>query len=107
MKLSTLQKFILNLSYGSKKTSRQVFNKFYNSQNNAPKGEDKVKIITKSLERLIDKGLMVGFGERTKYKWYIKEVRLTASGRRLAKKMMGEQAKLPFKIQKAKAKIQK
>jgi len=105
MKLSALQKFILNQSYGGKNVNRRVFDKFYNGQINAPKGEDKVKIITKSLERLIKKGLMVGFGELTKHKWYIKEVNLTAFGRRVAKKMMGEQVKLPLIIQNSKVKI--
>ncbi|MBU1131006.1 hypothetical protein KJ840_02635 [Patescibacteria group bacterium] len=98
MKLSALQKFILGQAYGKeKRINRSRFYRFYNGRQKPPKGEDKVKIVTKSIERLIDKGLMVGFGQRTKYKWYIKDVQLTAPGRRLAKKMMGEQTQLPFK----------
>ncbi len=99
MRFSTLQKYILHQSYGAeKKVSRSQFYKFYNGRQKPPKGEDKVKILTKSLERLINKGLLVGFGERTKHKWYIKEVQLSASGRRAAKKLLGEQVRLPFKL---------
>jgi len=98
MKFSALQKFLLTQSYNhKKKIDRKIFNKFYNQQAKPPKGEGRVKIITRSLERLIDKGLMVGFGERTKHKWFISEVKLTAIGRRQAKKLLGEQRKLPFK----------
>lgn len=95
MKLSSLQKFILVQSYGrEKKISRGVFNRYYGS---VLKGEDNiVKVISKSIERLIDKGLMVGFGEKTRDKWYIKEVQLTPAGRQLAKKLLGVQTKLPF-----------
>ena len=95
MPISALQKFILIQSYGrEKKISRQIFNRYYKSVANGD--ENIIKAITKSLERLIDKGLMVGYGERTKEKWYISEVQLTPSGRRLAKKLMGVQGKLPF-----------
>jgi len=98
MKFSQLQKFILQQSYSrEKKVHRNLFSKFYNSSAIAPKGQDRVKIITKSLERLINKGLLVGFGERTKHKWYIKEVQLTLLGRRLAKKLLGQQVELPLK----------
>jgi len=96
MKLSALQKFILIESYGQKKVDRKLFNKFYLNKKSAPKGLAAVKIITKSLERLIDRGLIVGFGELTKHKWYISEVRLTTVGQRQTKKLMGEQRTLPF-----------
>jgi len=97
MKLSVLQKFILLEAYGRKKVDRKLFNRFYLNKKSAPKGRAAVKIITKSLERLIDKGMIVGFGELTKHKWYISEVRLTPVGQRQTKKLMGEQASLPFK----------
>lgn len=54
------------------------------------------KVITRSLERLIDKGLLVGYGVRTPEKWYIKEIRLTSLGRKVVKKFHGEQTKLPI-----------
>ncbi|HAH04139.1 MAG: hypothetical protein UV78_C0030G0007 [Parcubacteria group bacterium GW2011_GWA2_43_17] len=97
MKLSVLQKFIVLEAYGQKKTDRRIFAGFYAKQKKSPSKKDLVNVITKSLERLIDKGLMVGFGQRTKDKWFIKEVALTPLGRRVTKKILGEQRQLPFK----------
>ena len=99
MRLSPLQKFILRLCYSRQpKVSRNGFAKYYEGKKTKPSKSDIVNIITKSLESLIDKGLMVGFGERTTHKWYIKEVKLTAKGRKLAKKLLGEQQALPLKL---------
>lgn len=99
MRLSSLQKFILLECLNSKtgKISRLHLNKFYDKIKKRPKNELVTKIITKSIERLIDKGLMVGFGKRTPHKWYIKEIRLSLKGRKIAKKLLGEQMPLPFK----------
>ncbi len=97
MKLSKLQKYILVNSINNRRNGRQRFNKFYSLLSKKPKQEMITRIITKSLERLIDKGLMVGFGERTQFKWFIKEIKLTKTGKRLAKKLLGEQQKLPLK----------
>ena len=108
MKLSHLQKYILLAGYGEKeKFSRGRLLKFYANpsalratpfrKGRVPKKEDRVNIITKSLERLIDKGLMVGYGMRTPKKWFIKEIKLTAVGQRAGRKLQGEQASLPFK----------
>lgn len=101
MRLSPLQRYILQMCFaprlrsGNKGVGRAIFNKFYEGKE--VKKKDIVDAITKTLERLIDKGLMVGLGVRTPKKWYIKEVRLTPLGRRLAKKLQGEQQKLPLK----------
>lgn len=99
MKLSKLQKYILANSNNGRKVNRKKFDKFYSEKGKA-KVKDVTKIITKSLERLIDKGLMVGFGERTQFKWFIKEIQLTRKGKKLAKKFLGEQQSLPFKKKK-------
>ncbi len=53
--------------------------------------------ITKSLERLIDNGLMTGYGRRTPKKWFIEEVALTPKGRKQARKLLGEQQSLPLR----------
>lgn len=100
MRLSPLQKFILKACYtaSAKVVGRTGFAKFYDTQKQKPKSGDKVNIITKSLESLIDKGLLVGYGVRTPEKWYIKEVRLLPAGRKVARKLLGEQQKLPFKL---------
>ena len=100
MNISKLQKFILITAYlnKGKKISRKGFERFYNSYKNKPKKGDIQNIITKSSERLIDKELLIGYGRRTPHKWFIDEINLTAKGRKVAKKMLGEQQPLPFKI---------
>lgn len=102
MRLSPLQKYLLRACYTAppKVVGRGGFSRFYDSQKVRPKAGDTVNIITKSLESLIDKGLMVGYGVRTTQKWYIKEVKLTPVGRKAARKLLGEQQVLPFKLRK-------
>lgn len=109
MRLSPLQRYILLVTYsgpsttatgglraGNKRIGRALFNKFYEGKE--IKKKDLVDAITKTLERLIDKGLLVGYGVRTPKKWYIKEVRLTPLGRKLARKLQGEQQELPLRL---------
>lgn len=55
--------------------------------NGKRKRKDAVNAVTKSLENLIDKGLLVGYGLRTPKKWYLKETRLTSLGRRIAREL--------------------
>jgi len=102
MRLSNLQKHILLecLNAKSGRILRGRLNRFYDKIEKKPKIEMLTKIITQSMERLIGKELLIGFGERTKYKWFIKEIKLTAKGKREAKKLLGEQMKLPFRLQK-------
>ncbi|TSC95951.1 MAG: Uncharacterized protein Athens101410_275 [Parcubacteria group bacterium Athens1014_10] len=97
MYLSQLQKYSLLQCYSSKIKAypKKDLLKFYNHQKTKPK--EIQKVITKSVERLIKKELLVGYGEHTSHKWYIKEIRLTPKGRRIAKKLRGEQQKLPLK----------
>lgn len=95
MRLSPLQKHVLSVCFAAKgKVPRAPFHKFYEGKEVKPK--DLVDTITKTLERLIDKGLLVGLGVRTPKKWYIKEVRLTPAGRKVARKLQGEQQHLPL-----------
>ncbi len=98
MNLSRLQKYILLQSLGSKTTevSRQIFRNFYRSEKSSSTLSVQQKNITQSLERLIDKELLIGFGRRTPHKWFITQVKLTTIGRRQAKKLLGEQPELPF-----------
>lgn len=99
MKLSTLQKYILKEILFSKKpkVDRKLFSKFYNKTKNPPKIDIRTNIITKSIERLIDKGLLVGFGEKTQHKLFIDKVRLTLQGKKTAQLLLGQQEQLPFK----------
>lgn len=96
MRLSAFGRYILMSCFGARgKVGRGGFGEFYKGNQEGPK--DIVEAVTKMLERLIDKGLLIGYGVRTPKKWYIKEVRLTPLGRRLTKKLQGEQQKLPLK----------
>ena len=95
MRLSVLQKYILRQCYFEKKRlNRNKLVKFYNNQKKKPTKDNQVNIITKSSERLIKKGLLVGYGMRTPEKWFIKEVRLTRKGNKVARELLGKQQKL-------------
>jgi len=60
--------------------------------------KDQVDAVTKSLERLIDKGMLIGYGVRTRKKWFIREVKLTRPGiRKYVQWLESRQAQLPFK----------
>ena len=99
MTLSNLQKFILRQGLGSRQAriSKRVILNFYSTEKNPPQPEDRIKIITKSVERLISRGLAKGLGIKTKEKWFIKEVILTPTGKRKARELLGRQQKIPFK----------
>ena len=100
MRLSKLQKYILLQCFDRKysKLDRSGLVQFYNSYKKKPNREIMVNSITTSLERLIKKGLIVGFGELTKEKTFIEKIRLTREGIFVAKKLLGQQKKLPLKI---------
>lgn len=104
MRLSKLQKYILLECFDKKysKLDRKILLKFYNSYKKKPKKDIQINSISTSLDRLIKKGLLVGFGEITKTKVFIDKIRLTAQGRKSAKKLLGEQKKLPLKMTKSK-----
>lgn len=106
MRLSSLQKYILVQSYLSRRSlyPRDEFRSFYKDQKEAPKQEDQQNAMTKSIERLIDKGLLTGYGRRTPEKWYIDTIRLMPAGRRMAKSLLGQQQRLPLKLSPAKPK---
>ncbi|OGF43847.1 hypothetical protein A2555_03615 [Candidatus Falkowbacteria bacterium RIFOXYD2_FULL_39_16] len=73
---------------------------FWNTTKKMKKGQkrrNRVNIITKSLERLMDRGLLFGYGIRTAKKWFIKEVKLTAKGKKVAQNLQGRQTELPLK----------
>ena len=95
MRLSALQKYILTTCFSARgKVGRALLHKFYEGKNIQHKVV--VNVVTKTLERLIDKGLLVGLGVRTPKKWYIKEVRLTQAGRKAARQLQGKQLRLPL-----------
>jgi len=98
MKLSPLQKFIIVTCLGKMKVDRKIFHQFYKKQIKKTKKKYHESIITKSLERLIDREFMIGFGKRTPHKWFITHVQLTKNGLKLAEQILLErQRKLPLK----------
>ncbi|MDX9893153.1 MAG: hypothetical protein RB292_01925 [Patescibacteria group bacterium] len=99
MKLSALQKYILKQAYQTKdKTiSKLGLEKFYSNAKTKPKPKDLANIITKSVERLIKKELVIGYGWRTACKWFIDKARLTPQGNKVARELFGIQPPLPFK----------
>ena len=99
MRLSKLQQYILlkALARRGQKIERGIFLDFYKNKKSVAKAELHTKIITRSLENLIDKELMIGYGLRTSQKWFIHQVQLTSRGKRLARKLLGEQMRLPFR----------
>ena len=97
--LSNLQKFILEecLEQGGT-LSRRLIDKKYEPSKSSAKAENFKKVITQSIERLIDRGFVVGYGIKTKEKLFITKIRLTALGRRAAKQARQlKQKKLPLK----------
>lgn len=97
MALSKLQKYILRQGLENRRVSKNALDKFYFKEPKPPKKEDRLNIITKSMERLIKRGLIKGVGVKTAEKWFIKELILTPLGIKQAKLLLGRQIKLPFK----------
>ncbi len=98
-RLSTLQKSILLQCLDLKgRLQKVLLEEWYAhlGKERAMSYRDAQHTVTKSLERLIDHGLLIGHGVRTEHKWFIHEVRLTPHGRKLAKKLRGVQQLLPF-----------
>ncbi|MEK7158780.1 MAG: hypothetical protein AAB733_04385 [Patescibacteria group bacterium] len=93
--LSSLQRAILEecLEEGRKRLDRHRFWAFY-AHHQKPRSPQKA--ITKSLERLIEREFLVGYGIRTPHKWFIQQVRLTPKGRKVARHLQGEQQTLKF-----------
>ena len=98
MRLSGLQKFILMQCYNSRnyRAKRERFLEFYENSRTAKK-ELQTKIITGSLESLIDKGLAIGYGRRTPEKWFIEELKLTIRGIKQVRNLLGQQLSLPIR----------
>ena len=85
MKLSDLQKYILLISYENiGKTSKRTLFDYYKNKKKKPSKEDQLNIITKSIDRLIKKELIAGFGKKTSKKWFIEKIKLTPKGKKEA-----------------------
>ncbi len=96
MKLSGLQRFALIECY-NRRTTRVPRNTVHNFYRNMPKQPGHVQdVVTKSLEALIDRGFLIGYGRRTPKKWFIDGIKLTPKGRKIARVLLGEQLVLPL-----------
>ena len=96
LRLSRLQKAILRSCYPLRGlVERKRFHDL--GKKEATHAKDVVDVVTKALERMIDRGLLVGHGVRTKEKWFIHAVRLTPEGRRIARRVVGTQQILPLR----------
>lgn len=102
MRLSLLQRYIVKESLKNRaaSVSKKDFFKFYDGKKNKPKNKDLQNIVTKSLERLIAKEYLSAEGRKTSHKLFINTVRLTLKGKKLAKKLLGEQQILPLRLKK-------
>lgn len=97
MVFSKLQRYIILECYARKGRCRKknlVY--FYDGKKRVPQKALRVKFVTRSIERLIERGFLTGRGVRTKEKWFIDEVTLTRSGRTIARELRGRQQRLPF-----------
>lgn len=94
---SALQEYILAECYARRvRVARRVFEEFY-SERSPVKKNLRVKIITCSLERLIDRGLLTGYGLRTPQKWFIEGVKITRAGIRVWQRNLARrQRRLPL-----------
>lgn len=98
MRFSKLQKDILTRAVLSHEAriGRNSFAAWYGKRA-SQLTKDEHHALTVSLERLIDRGLLIGYGRRTTEKWFIDVVRLTPLGRRTARALFGKQATLPLR----------
>ncbi|MDD4901315.1 MAG: hypothetical protein PHS62_04435 [Patescibacteria group bacterium] len=122
MRLSKLQKYILEKCYNYKSMAPTDFYDFYVSPSAAPLqmghirikstrsggrmvGEKKIldkklvqSIIHKSLDSLIAKDFLTAIGKKTSQKWFIYKIKLTNLGRKTAIEIIkNRQRKLPIK----------
>lgn len=98
MTLSPLQRYILREAYTWRgpKLPRRTLLKYYDRVKRRPSADDMQNSMTKSLERLIDRGMLIGYGHRTPVKWFIEEVKLTPLGRASARRLLRDQPRLPL-----------
>jgi hypothetical protein len=96
MILSELQRYVLRTAYRYPRV-RVPRQAFADGPRRSRPVRHSAEILSRSLERLIDRGLLIGFGHRTSDKWFIESVRLTTLGRRHARAILSAQASLPLK----------
>ena len=97
MHRGSLQRYILLRAFENRgRISRRGLEAYYHALSRPPKRKDQVDAMTDAIERLLRRGFCTALCVRTAKKWFIKEVRLTAQGRRHALRLFGEQQRLPL-----------
>lgn len=106
MQLSDLQRYILVQALAANRTTihKEALLRFYSAGPKRLKPKDEISDLTRSVERLIDRGLVIGYGSKTAQRWFVTEVRLTPPGRRLARELLGTQQLLPLRSARSKLK---
>ena len=88
MVLSALQQLMVTEAAKARpRVHRTLFEDEYRRLNPSASQKDVVDAITSAMERLISRGLAVGYGYKTQYKLFLTTLRLTPLGRRTAKKL--------------------
>jgi hypothetical protein len=98
--LSSLQQYILKACVRKGgKVPVELFVSFYGAEaTEDPEGCRKA--IRKSIDRLIAREFLTGYGSKTTRKLYLKEVRLTPKGRKASSELMPKQLALIPRIKK-------
>lgn len=95
MRLSKLQKYILEKCYNDKSYLPSDFYDFYVKNKRKKLVQD---IIHQSLDSLVAKDLLTAQGKKTSKKWFIQKVKLTELGRKIALVIIkNKQRRLPIK----------
>jgi hypothetical protein len=88
MALSPLQQFMVTEAAKAKpRIHRTSFEDEYRRLNPDASQKDVVDAVTSAMERLITRGLAVGYGYKTQHKLFLTTLRLTPLGRRSAKEL--------------------
>lgn len=98
MLLSKLQQYILEecLNRGGQ-CQRHIFDINCAIKHSHAQSENYKKIVTQSIERLIERGMVVGYGLKTREKLFIEKVKLTPTGKRAVYEFRAaRQARLPL-----------
>ncbi len=96
MRLSELQKYILEKCYNFKASVPAEFYDFYRKRAKSKKIIQ--DIIHKSLDSLIAGDILTAIGKKTSKKWFIHKVKLTNLGKKTANLIIkNRQRKLPIK----------
>ena len=102
MRLSKLQKYILEKIYNFRASLPAEFYDFYLSARAGKKSAKSKKIIQdiihKSLDSLVAGDLLTAIGKKTAKKWFIHRIKLTNLGKKIANLIIkNRQRKLPIK----------